>query len=109
MLFSLPFFPIVHCPNSFRLLCWAGVIQLDVNVGVLCCTFAGVQLHLVLSMKVQNWFYPDAPLCDVPLFRAVFVRGTVHPAQPQYVVACSLAIILSKLCCALNEINHIVA
>ena len=27
-------------------------------------------------------FFPDAPLCDVPLFRAVFVRGTVHP--PSY-------------------------
>ena len=27
-------------------------------------------------------FHPDALLCDVPLFMAVFVRETVHP--PSY-------------------------
>ena len=40
--FSLPCFPTVKYPNSFRLLCWASVIKLDVKVGVLCCHFAGV-------------------------------------------------------------------
>ena len=33
----------------------------------------------------KTGFHPDALLCDVPLFRAVFVRGTVHP--PRYTMA----------------------